>query len=222
MKRNAALSEISDGKFYRSSDLARLDTGGCEGCSACCHGMEETIVLDPYDIYRLDQGTGLSFEQLLDGHAKLKVIDGLILPVLDMCGPENTCTFLDENGWCSIHKARPGICRLFPLGRYYEGNDFRYFLQIHECGRNKAKVRIRSWLDTPNLEQYEDYIRTWHGWTVSLEHFLEGEPDVLRKKVCIFLLEQFYRRAWDPERDFYVQFQERLREAGERLGIAGS
>ena len=221
MRREASLSEISDGKLYRSSDLARLDTGGCEGCSSCCGGMEETIVLDPYDFYRLRKGAGLSFEQMLDGHAALKVIDGLILPVLDMCGPGNTCTFLDENGWCSIHKARPGICRLFPLGRYYEGNDFRYFLQIHECGRCRAKVRIRNWLDTPDLDRYEDYIRTWHAWTVSLEHFLENEPEILRRKVCLYLLEQFYQAGWDTESDFYPQFDERLEQARAHLGIIG-
>ena len=32
-----------------------------------------------------------------------------------MAEDSESCTFLDENGRCSIHPFRPGICRLFPL-----------------------------------------------------------------------------------------------------------
>ena len=53
MKRNVSLEEISDGKLYTSNDMVKADCGDCAGCSACCHGMGESIVLDPLDIYRL-------------------------------------------------------------------------------------------------------------------------------------------------------------------------
>ena len=67
--------------------------------------------------------------------------------------------FLTEEGRCGIHPFRPGICRLFPLGRYYEENGFRYFLQVHECQKeNRAKVKVKKWLDTPDLKKYETYI----------------------------------------------------------------
>lgn len=62
-----------------------------------------------------------------------------------------------------------GICRLFPLGRYYEEKGFRYFLQVHECQKeNRAKVKVKKWLDTPDLKKYETYIARWHGITDSV------------------------------------------------------
>ena len=48
-----------------------------------------------------------------------------------MNNEKEACYFLNEEGRCSIHSFRPGICRLFPLGRFYEEEGFRYFLQIH-------------------------------------------------------------------------------------------
>ena len=81
--------------------------------------MGTSVVLDPFDAYRMTAGTGKTFEALLAGPLELNVVDGIILPNLKMAGEEEACSFLDQNGRCRIHAYRPGICRLFPLGRIY-------------------------------------------------------------------------------------------------------
>ena len=132
MKRTVRLEDISDGRLYGENDMVTADCRGCEGCSRCCRGMGKSIILDPYDIYRMTRGTGRSIQELLaGGTVELNVVDGVILPNLAMNGSEEKCAFLNEEGRCNIHGSRPGICRLFPLGRYYENGDFRYFLQKH-------------------------------------------------------------------------------------------
>ena len=65
MERDMNLDEISDGKLYEANDMVRLGCGDCDGCSACCHGMGDTIVLDPYDIWQLTGNLHHTFEQLL-------------------------------------------------------------------------------------------------------------------------------------------------------------
>ncbi|MFR3530888.1 MAG: YkgJ family cysteine cluster protein, partial [Lachnospiraceae bacterium] len=121
MLRELDFNEISDGKFYQSQDMVRADCGGCKGCSSCCRGMGSSIVLDPLDVHRIASGLGKSFDELLASHLELQVVDGIILPNLKMTGPGEACTFLNDQGRCSIHPLRPGICRIFPLGRYYDG-----------------------------------------------------------------------------------------------------
>ena len=118
MRRNIRLEEISDGRLYTANDMVKADCRDCEGCSACCQNME-AVVLDPLDIANLCQGLGKTFEELMGSAIELKIVDGVILPHLKMTGEEETCSFLDQNGRCSVHSFRPGICRLFPLGRYY-------------------------------------------------------------------------------------------------------
>ena len=118
MERNIDMKEVSDGRLYTSNDLVKADCGGCEGCSACCQGMGESIVLDPLDIHRLCCGLHTDFNGLMVDKIELQIVDSVILPNLKMAsGNTEACSFLNPEGRCSIHAFRPGICRLFPLGR---------------------------------------------------------------------------------------------------------
>ena len=107
---------------------------------------------------------------------------------------------------------RPGICRIFPLGRYYDGTGFQYFLQIHECPKpNKAKIKIRKWIDTPDIKRYESYISDWHYYLKALqEKAASSEGPDLVKALSMSVLTTFYVRAYRTDLDFYEQFYQRL------------
>lgn len=210
MERNIDMNEVSDGKLYTANDMVRADCGGCQGCSACCHGMGSSITLDPLDVFRLCAGLGMDFSGLMADKIELNIVDSLILPNLKMTGPKEACGFLNETGRCSVHPFRPGICRMFPLGRFYEDGSFRYFLQVHECPRpGKAKVKIKKWLDIPELRQYEQFVRDWHYYLKDLEKQVKADPDQIRP-VSMSLLNRFYVTPYDYKKDFYGQFYERF------------
>ena len=216
MLRNVSLEEISDGRLYGLNDMAKLGCNDCAGCSSCCRGMGNTIVLDPYDVWRLTGGLGVSLQQLLAEHLELNVVDGIILPNLKLAGESEQCTFLNDAGRCSIHPYRPGICRLFPLGRYYEEDGFRYILQIHECEKtNRSKVKIRKWMDTPDMERYDAYIADWHAFLSKLRTKLEDASSDLAKSVSMYILQRFYLLPYDSSRDFYSQYEARMAAAKE-------
>lgn len=210
MERYIDMKEVSDGRFYTANDLVRADCGGCHGCSVCCSGMGSSITLDPMDIYRLCGGLGTGFSELMVDKIELNIVDRLILPNLKMSGEKETCAFLNAEGRCRIHPFRPGICRLFPLGRFYENGSFQYFLQVHECPKeNKAKVKVKKWLDTPDLKRYETFICDWHYYLKNLQKKVEGDSEQIRP-ISMELLNRFYVMPYDQERDFYEQFYERL------------
>lgn len=216
MKRNVSLDEISDGRLYDSNDMVKANCNGCKGCFACCQGMGSSIVLDPLDTYRLQIKLEKSFEELLAVHIELHVIDGIILPNLKMPGNEQRCSFLNKEGRCSIHSHRPGICRLFPLGRFYDDHNFRYFLQIYECKQpNKTKVKVSKWLDTPDLKSYEEFVNHWHYFLKDIEDRInQTTNDAWTKNINMFLLNQFYIKVYNENKDFYQQFYERIEETG--------
>lgn len=215
MKREISMDEISDGKLYRANDLVKADCNDCKGCSACCRGMGQSIVLDPLDVHRLTSGLHTTFEELLADRIELNMADGVILPNLKMSGAGEACAFLNREGRCSIHNIRPGICRLFPLGRYYENNSFRYFLQVHECrNEHKTKVKVKKWVDTPDFGNYEAYICDWHYFLLDVQENLAAAADeAFVKKINMFLLQYFYLQPYKDGEDFYPQFQTRLEEA---------
>lgn len=219
MLREIDLKEISDGKLYTCNDLVKADCGDCKGCHACCCGMGQSIVLDPLDVSRLVNGLGMTFEELLTSGLELNVVDGIILPNLKMQSEKEQCMFLDENGRCSVHAFRPGICRLFPLGRYYEDRDFKYFLQVHECKKeNRTKVKVKKWLDMPDMKKYEKFVNDWHYFLVDIGEALKDEPEAA-KSVSMYLLKRFYILPYQKEEDFYLQFDRRMEAVREGLGI---
>ena len=210
MNRNVDINDISDGKIYSANDMAKLGVDDCSGCHACCTGMGDSITLDPYDIYRLEKGLGMGFDELLADHLELRVADGVILPCLKM-GQNDACSFLNSEGRCSIHPHRPGICRLFPLGRIYENDTHGYFLQVHECHKERqTKIKIKKWIDTPDFSKYEAYIDRWHYSVKNITDCAAEMPQEQLKQVNMLLLQRFYITDYDTTQDFYKQFDERM------------
>lgn len=222
MLREVTLEEISDGKLYRLNDMVKAGCDDCRDCSACCCGMGSSIILDPYDMYRLVCGLGLPAARVLEEYLELNVVDGIVQPNLKIAGEREQCGFLNEEGRCSIHPYRPGICRLFPLGRYYEEDgSFQYFLQIHECRKeNRTKVKVRRWIDTPDAGQYEQFITNWHRLLKRLQENMTKDN---ARTISMLVLQHFYLTPYGGEEEnkgketvamdeFYRGFYDRLNQ----------
>lgn len=194
--------------------MARLGCGECDGCSACCRGMGQSILLDPYDILQLQRITEQDFAGLMQEKTSLCVENGLILPSLRMQPETDACGFLDTRGRCSIHSHRPGLCRLFPLGRKYDEKGLHYFLLEDACGvQNRTKVKIKKWLEMPALAQYERFLTIWHDLRGDLQERIgRQQSDSFAQESNVLFLELFYKRPYDREEDFYVQFEKRREE----------
>lgn len=212
MEREIDWKEVSDGRFYGLRDMVKAGCDGCRDCSDCCRGMGSSILLDPLDVFRLTTGLNCTFDELLEERIELNLVDGWILPNLKMKGGAEKCVFLNGEGRCEIHPIRPGMCRIFPLGRYYENRGFRYFIQVHECRKEpKTKVKVQKWIDTPDVKRNEAFIADWH-------YFLKDrserpQEEAFQKAMNLFVLKTFYQKSYEKERDFYEQFYERLEEA---------
>jgi len=217
MKRDVSLAEISDGRLYEVNDLVKAGCNDCKGCSTCCQGMGNSIILDPLDINRLVDNLNSTFEELLVDKIELNIVDGIIIPNLKMAVLSEKCSFLNREGRCEIHVFRPGICRLFPLGRYYEDHSFKYFLQVHECKKeNKTKIKVRKWIDTLDLKSNERFVIDWHYFIDDIQSVIkEIRDDNLIKDINMYVLKKFYMKPFDTNIDFYLQFNERLKEAKE-------
>lgn len=221
MERDIDLKEISDGRLYMANDMVKIDCNDCAGCSQCCRMVEDTIHLDPYDIYQLQCGTGMDFNGLMAGSIELQVVEGMILPNLKIRPNQAGCVFLSEEGRCTIHRYRPGFCRMFPMGRIYDEDGFKYFLQVHECAYpNKTKIKLKKWLGISELSAYEVYINRWHDLTKTVKGILKNtKSDTIIKNLNMYLLNLFFVKPYEvvPGENlfgrFEKQFDARLAEA---------
>ena len=220
---NENILDISDGKLYKNNDMVRVSCHDCAGCSSCCCDMGESIWLDPYDVYQLTRNLGKTIEELLAKEIELNVVDGLILPNIKMAGEGvPSCSFLNEEGRCSIHVFRPGYCRLFPLGRNYEEDKLTYFVLKDACpAPNKSKVKIAKWLGVPNIKMYEKFLVEWHGLTKKLRGFYaeHSEEENAIKAINMKFLQTFYLTPYVD--DFYQEFGKRMEEMNHVLRTLG-
>ncbi len=213
MEREIDLNQISDGKLYTANDMVKVSCGDCRGCSLCCHGMGNSIILDPYDLFQLEKGLNTDFDELMKEKMELNVVDGIIQPNLKMQENGDCCPFLSAEGRCAIHSFRPGYCRMFPLGRIYEEGDFRYFLQIHECPYPaKTKIKLKKWLGIPELSRYEAYIKRWHFFLKKAQKAIrETDNDDVVRNLNLYFLKQFYIKPYGDA--FFEEFEARILEA---------
>ena len=213
------LDEISDGKLYDIEDMVKADTCGCDGCSDCCHDVGDLVMLTPFDVYEITSYLGVDFDELLDDKIQLREDNKILLPYLKMQDKNKYCSFLNKEGRCMIHSKRPNICRMFPLGRVYKNDDFKYFLQIENCPKdNLEDVKVGDWLGIKNYYENKKFILEWHKFLKALTFrlkFMRDEKEI--EEVNKIILDNFYRIR--IEGDFYNEFMKCLPEVKNRLGI---
>ena len=219
MRTTNILNEISDGKLYDIEDMVKADTCGCNGCSDCCKDVGDLVVLTPFDIYEMTTYLNTDFDKLLGDKILLRENNKITLPYLKMQDENKNCSFLDKNGRCTIHSKRPNICRLFPLGRVYQDNDFKYFLQVDNCPEEELKdVKVADWINIENYNENKKFILEWYKFIKALTFrlkFVRDEKEIAH--INEILLDNFYRVKIDN--DFYKSFEELLPKVKNKLGI---
>lgn len=220
MRIEKSLEIISDGKIYEIDSIVKADAGGCEGCSACCHNVGDLIELTPFDLYQMKLSTKQSFDELLVDKIELRINNKMNLPYLKMKGDTKRCSFLNDEDRCNIHAYRPNICRLFPLGRVYEKDGFKYFLQVDACVKsNLHEIEVGNWLGIERYEDNKTFIMIWYTLMKALAFrlkFVYNEKEL--HAINEDLLDMFYRMKVEEE-DFYKVFTRAVDEAKTKLGI---
>ena len=204
-------------RLYEAQDMGRISSSSCAGCGACCREMSDTIVLDPYDVWQLGIITGKTFEELMGAGIDLHVEEGVILPHLMMREETGGCFFLGEDGRCTIHAYRPGICRLFPLGRHYDKEKTSYFIVPDGCVKGGlSKVRIDRWLGIPDLPAYENYKARWHSLIRTLAARVAAEQsDETRRNIDLYFLRLFFMLPYEGAQSadtFYEEVADRMKK----------
>ncbi len=217
-----------DGILYDINDQVKIACNDCKGCQACCENMDDTIILDPYDIWQLTHklkvagGEMVTFELLIseDGPLSLGNHDGIILPHMKMVATDSEdrgeCSFL-SNGRCSIHFCRPGMCRLYPLGRVYASTNNKtelgYIILDEKLGckiKDTSNVKVSDWIGVSD-ERYSEFLIKWHDIKKSVVSKLEcGElrPDSKAyMDLQMEILRVFYATPYGE--DFFEEFNNR-------------
>ena len=115
------MEKIIRDELEKNRNMELLDTETfyfrCTCCGACCRERED-IVLNGYDVMRIQKYLGIDFMRLLNDYCELYVGRPSGIPVLRIKpkGAKKICPFLLRSK-CRIHEVKPTVCALFPVGR---------------------------------------------------------------------------------------------------------
>ena len=197
---------------FDHNELVKIECHDCAGCHACCQDMGQSVALTPWDVYMLCDNMGMSFEELLGGCIEIHLEEGIVTPNLTMVTKSESaipaCGFLNEQHRCSIHAFRPGICRLFPLGRNYYEDKVTYFVLEDACpAEGKSKIKISKWLGIEQIKSYERFLVAWHNYLKECRARMMEAPE-LAKDINMDILTRFYNTPY--EGDFYEEVFSRM------------
>jgi len=120
----------------------------CQCCNKCCHN--KLIQVNPYELLHIAQCLCLSTTAVLDQFVQTE------LPYLKQ-KPDGSCIFLGEHG-CQIHGHRPGVCRIYPLGRLKDENQQEYFIELEPATGSKGiygrEATVGDYIEDQKVESY--------------------------------------------------------------------
>lgn len=200
----------------------------CTHCGGCCTHQEE-LLLNPLDLFRMAKELGMTMEQWMEQYGECYIGEDSRIPIVRIRpqGETRRCPLL-KNNKCSVHKAKPSVCGLYPLGRTIryvldeqgkpnmEKSEVIYFHSGCFCGRQTGHQTVREWLEEFHLLESESFFIQWSQVVAETSIFLRELEKVITNQdimnmawsmVCVLLYAQY-----DTGKEFRPQFDRNVKE----------
>ena len=204
----------------------------CTQCGKCCIHRED-ILLNPKDIYNMSKELRLTPRDLIDRYCEIYIGPDSRVPIIRLKprGTVKRCPLL-KNRKCMVHKAKPVVCAMFPIGRCLvaEGVEkavgiqdlgkIRYIFTHPDCGDSSETHTVRSWLGMFGIPVEDDFFLNWQEVVFEMCRVFREVEDRMSSRVIELLwtaaVSGLYLH-YDIGQDFGPQFEENARKFLELL-----
>ena len=193
----------------------------CDQCGKCCTHRED-IILSPMDIFKMAKELKMTPVEFYHEYCVFNIGEHTRMPIVRLAseGKDTHCVLL-KNHRCSVHKVKPAVCAMFPLGRYmsFEKDDYnaesidtskvKYLLQPPECGDESETHTVREWLSGFDIKLEDE---AFVEWQKAISRFsnkfkeLEKKQDMLSMMEIWFVVRVSLYLQYDTSKEFLPQF----------------
>lgn len=226
--------EILEDFNSRSLDLDDKFRFHCTMCGSCCVERED-ILLNPLDIFKLAKELKMSCFDVIKTYCEsyLGKTSRMIVVRLLPVGPKHICPLLNQNK-CSVHKNKPTVCALFPLGRGlrfdkdnpdYSNATIQYFLQDIRCGDSSEEHTVRDWVEGFNLAEQEQFFPIWTEFVMRCREFMLQLESMVSEELATTYASAVFSAVYvcyEPDKEFLPQFKsnrDKLLESFSQIGL---
>ncbi len=189
----------------------------CTACGTCCKNVRDSIVLEPFDAYRIIRkyiidGSTEAPDDILWRIADLKELSkGFSVFVLKCVDDSGVCGML-ENNRCSIYSARPRTCRQYPFAAEpcEQERRIKWYLCTEQSHHfSGGTVTARHWQRKNMPADEEEYLYAECKTLPELGRLLEKMPDNQLTKVEQLIV-AFRYLAYDFSQPFLPQYKDNM------------
>lgn len=171
----------------------------CTMCGKCCIDRED-ILLTPRDIYNMSKELGLNPRDFFIAYCENYIGSDSRMPIVRLKprGSIKRCPLLKDRK-CSVHKAKPAVCAMFPIGRCirFENKNVKnpvamygteYIFTNPGCGDDSETHTVREWLNEFGISIDDPFFSKWNNTIMKLGSIFrkaEGKiKDELMENIC--------------------------------------
>lgn len=194
----------------------------CAMCGKCCINRDD-ILLNPRDMYNLAKELGMTPHEVMNTYCETYIGSDSRLPVVRLKprGEIKRCPLLKDRK-CSVHRAKPTVCALFPIGRGIAqeigstaaptAKDIRYFLPDPGCGDDSEIHTVRGWLEDFGIPVEDEFFLEWQKCMVELSQiFRRLEKKLKADMMPVWSLSgSVLYLMYNIDEPFEPQFQEHI------------
>ena len=209
----------------------------CTQCGKCCINRED-ILLNPKDLYNIAATLSISQEEAVERYCETYMGGTSRLPIVRLRpqGSIKRCPLLKDRK-CMVHKAKPTVCAMYPLGRCLaisqdtmsriETAELKpqFILNEVDCGDNAEEHTVREWLESFGIPVEDQYYIRWQRIAMLASKVIksmEGSWTPHGLNMLLTLIFNVLYLGYDMDKEFEPQFEERAEELRTILVKIGS
>lgn len=197
----------------------------CTMCGKCCYHRED-ILLNPKDIYNISKELGLTPQEMIEQYCETYIGGDSRMPIVRLRprGTVQRCPLL-KNHKCSVHKAKPVVCAMFPIGRCLKmdekaikditTDDILYIFQHPGCGDERETHTVREWLESFGMSVKDEFFIEWQKVVTELCMIFRKVEKMLSPNTMMMAWQSAYVGLYlhyDMAADFMPQFTENAKK----------
>jgi len=198
----------------------------CDMCGKCCINRED-ILLNAKDIYNMAKELQMEPVDMFKKYCETYIGESSRIPIVRIKprGSIKRCPLMKEHK-CSVHKAKPTVCAMFPIGRCIKmdasdqnveinTSDIRYIFTDPGCGDNSETHTVREWLGEFGIPLEDEFFLAWNRMISELGAIFHKGEKVLSEEGMMTAWNLTFVKIYldyDMTKEFLPQFKENAAE----------
>lgn len=198
----------------------------CDMCGKCCINRED-ILLNAKDIYNMSKELQMELVDMFKKYCETYIGESSRIPIVRIKprGSIKRCPLMKEHK-CSVHKAKPTVCAMFPIGRCIKidasnqnveinTSDIRYIFTDPGCGDNSETHTVREWLGEFGIPLEDEFFLAWNRMISELGAIFHKGEKVLSEEGMMAVWNLTFVKLYldyDMTKEFLPQFKENAAE----------